>query len=155
MLKYQRYIPTIGNCTNRLLEDCCQVRDAPRVYLSLLPRPSLRRVKFSIIYILTLCERHRAIKRPTGGVACALYFYESSRRVFTGFAWLHVPDSPLGQNAAYKEGMVINGINSVLQRDAGTIILSLREQTISPELLKFIRGQPRRNMRLRFGVNLC
>lgn len=143
LLKFQRYIPTIGNCTNRLLEHCCQARDAPRVYLSLLPRLSLGSVKFSIIYILTLCERHRAIKRPSGGVACALYFYESSRRVFTSLAWLHVPDSPLGHSAAYKEGMVINGINNILLRDAGTIILSLREQTISEELLKVIRGRPR------------
>ena len=103
MLQHRRYILAIGNCRNRLLVHCCQDSDPPRVCLSLFPRPSLRSVKFSIIYILTLPERHRPIKGPSGGVACGLYFYESSRRVFTGSAWLHVPDSPRGYSAAYKK----------------------------------------------------
>lgn len=86
----------------RLLERSCWDRDPPVVHLSLFPRLSLNSVKYSIIYILTLPERHRPIKRPSGGVACGLYFYESSRRVFTGSALLHVPDSPHSYSAAYK-----------------------------------------------------
>lgn len=132
MLQYQRYILVIGNCKHR--GNCCQDRDPYRVYLSLLPRLSLRSVKFSIIYILTLPERHRPIKRPSGGVSCGLYFYESSRRVFTGSAWLHVPDRPHSYSTAYKKGMVINGINNILLRDA-VIKLSVGEQTIFQEIL--------------------
>ncbi len=64
------------------------------------------------------------------GVACVLYFYESSRRVFTDSAWLHVPDSPRGYSKAHKKGMVINGINNILLRDAVITKLSVGEQTI-------------------------
>lgn len=102
MLQYCRYILAIGSCWNRLLEHRCQDKD-PRVCLSLFPRLSLRSIKSSIIYILTLPERHRPIKRPSGGVACGLYFYESSRRVFTGSAWLHVPDSTHSYSADIKK----------------------------------------------------
>lgn len=112
-----------------IIGNCCQARDPPWVYLSLFPRLSLRSVKFFIIYILTLPEGHRPIKRPSWGVSCGLHFYESSRRVFTGSAWLHVPDSPHSYRAAYK-GMLINGINNILLRDGVITKLSVREQTI-------------------------
>lgn len=103
VLQYHRYILAIGNCRYRLLERCCQDRNTPWVCLSLFPRLSLRSVKFSIIYILTLPERHKPIKRPSGGVAFGLYFHESSRRAFTASAWLHVPDRPHGYSAACKK----------------------------------------------------
>jgi len=74
----------------------------------------LRSVNLSTIYNVTLPERHRANKKPSGEAACGLYFYESSRGVLTGSGWLHVPDSPRGYGAACKEGMVINGINNIL-----------------------------------------
>lgn len=50
-----------------------------------------------------------------------------------------MPDRPHGCSAAYKKGMVINGINNILLRDAVIITLSLGEQTIFQALI--VEGQ--------------
>lgn len=51
------------------------------------------KIKTYIIYILTLAQRQRPIKRPSGEAAGSLHFYVSSRGAFIGSAWLLVPDS--------------------------------------------------------------
>lgn len=101
MLQYHMCILANGNCWNRLMENCYQDKDPVSVWLSRFPWLSLRSVLFSIIHILTLSERHRPIESPSGGVACGLYFYESSSRVFTVSAWLHVPDCTNSLSAAF------------------------------------------------------
>lgn len=50
-------------------------------------------------------------------------------------------DRPHSYSAAYKKGMVINGINNILLRDAVIITLSLGEQTIFQALI--VEGQVR------------